>query len=538
MGDKKQQANQSQFYFTIGEEQLGVETFACQNYGLAEDYQFVLQTHSEHLLESIKLINQIAILKVVEDTDIYGIITDIQSDGITPDSKHYSYAITFNSPLHTLGNTYAFLLRQLNHFGLFFTFIGSTLIITDDINQLPNWQGSNGNKLKLQMSTGCVKLSETAIAAASANQLLSHGIKLRDYNYNTPELELTAHSATKSSTASCGEQYIYGENFASQNEAEQFAKIRQQALDWQRYVVELETDCPSLLPGFKIELTDHPIASYNQTYRIVSITEQGDQSVGQVYSKNHEVLTYHNKITLIPANIPYRTPITKPKPLYGIQTANIESIGGDYAYLDNQGRYHIRMPYDVSNTAQGQASNPIRLTQPYSGQNYGMHFPLHAGTEVLLMHKSEDNNLLQSDNDHIVKVANTARIKTQNQDIHIQSGQDLKLSAKNDINFDTENKDLTLKSSQHTVINTKDMAAINSAKQDINIHNVNGSTYFKVNQGVNINTVKPGNVTIAQSGAKIQINSDGSIAIQAKSIDIKGKQNNLQSNQANLGGTG
>ncbi len=64
-------------------------------------------------------------------------------------------------------------------------------------------------------------------------------------------------------------------------------------------------------------------------------------------------------------------------------TARVESGGGEYAHLDEEGRYRVRMPFDLSDTGQAQGSRAIRLAQPYSGSGYGMHFPVHAGAELV-----------------------------------------------------------------------------------------------------------------------------------------------------------
>ena len=67
-----------------------------------------------------------------------------------------------------------------------------------------------------------------------------------------------------------------------------------------------------------------------------------------------------------------------------ILTAKIETTGGDYAYLDDQGRYRLKSLFDTADTKAGEASHPVRMLQHLSGANYGMHFPLHAGTEVFV----------------------------------------------------------------------------------------------------------------------------------------------------------
>jgi type VI secretion system secreted protein VgrG len=41
------------------------------------------------------------------------------------------------------------------------------------------------------------------------------------------------------------------------------------------------------------------------------------------------------------------------------------------------------MPFDMTSAGSGKASRAIRLAQPYSGSGYGMHFPVHAGAELV-----------------------------------------------------------------------------------------------------------------------------------------------------------
>ncbi len=60
------------------------------------------------------------------------------------------------------------------------------------------------------------------------------------------------------------------------------------------------------------------------------------------------------------------------------------SGNGQYASIDDHGRYKTILPFDLSGKKDGEASHYIRMAQSYSGGNYGIHFPLHKGTEVLL----------------------------------------------------------------------------------------------------------------------------------------------------------
>ncbi len=65
--------------------------------------------------------------------------------------------------------------------------------------------------------------------------------------------------------------------------------------------------------------------------------------------------------------------------------AKVDSAGsGQYAEIDDEGRYKVILPYDLSGRKGGKASRFVRMAQPYAGADYGMHFPLHKDIEVLL----------------------------------------------------------------------------------------------------------------------------------------------------------
>jgi phage baseplate assembly protein gpV len=63
----------------------------------------------------------------------------------------------------------------------------------------------------------------------------------------------------------------------------------------------------------------------------------------------------------------------------------VEAEGsGPYAEVDDVGRYHVRFMFDTSSAPSGKASRPMRMAQPHAGPNYGLHFPLRHGVEVVL----------------------------------------------------------------------------------------------------------------------------------------------------------
>ena len=95
---------------------------------------------------------------------------------------------------------------------------------------------------------------------------------------------------------------------------------------------------------------------------------------------------YENRFRAIDAAVPFRPPRTTPKPhVAGVLTGIVEAAQpGQYAEVDQDGRYHVRFLFDTGAAPRGKASRPIRMAQPHAGPGYGFHFPLRDGVEVVL----------------------------------------------------------------------------------------------------------------------------------------------------------
>lgn len=82
-----------------------------------------------------------------------------------------------------------------------------------------------------------------------------------------------------------------------------------------------------------------------------------------------------------------------PKPrVHGIFSGKIDGAddGTNHAQLDDQGRYKVKIPFDLSDRQGGTASRWIRMGQPFGGKGRGFHAPLPKGTEVGLIHANGD----------------------------------------------------------------------------------------------------------------------------------------------------
>jgi len=221
-------------------------------------------------------------------------------------------------------------------------------------------------------------------------KMLPKSLKLKDYNYRTPSLELSGNAQVK--TDGRGEVYIYGEHFRTPEEGDALAKIRAEELLCQERRFYGEATIPYLRPGYLFDLQDHYRSDCNQSYLTLELTHEGSQAayllagIQKGLSQVEEQAYYRNGFVCIPGNVQFRPEHrTEKARFFGTMNAKIDAAGsGKYAELDDHGRYKVILPFDVSGRKDGKASTWLRMSQPYAGSDHGMHFPLHKGTEVLL----------------------------------------------------------------------------------------------------------------------------------------------------------
>ncbi len=153
-----------------------------------------------------------------------------------------------------------------------------------------------------------------------------------------------------------------------------------------------ETTARDLVPGQRLTILDKGKSTINGDYRIISIKQSGDQRSGFPEWGGEEAtpIDYINTVTLVPLQSLYQIPFKPKRSMTGIHSATVESAAGDYAYLNEQGAYHVRFPFDQSATLKGEASPPLQLIQPLAGVDHGCHFPLHANTEVTVAFREGD----------------------------------------------------------------------------------------------------------------------------------------------------
>lgn len=276
----------------------------------------------------------------------------------------------------------AFLERLLARDGAFYAVAhgdsGAHIIFRDDSVALQEMMGSA--VLDYHPMSGQPGHSERVFQLSRTLHWRSGTFNVQDHNPDTPD---NAPRGYAEGLGGRGDQHYWGVNALDAEQSNALARVRSEVEDVQRQTVIARADSGQFVPGMKLILSGHP--QHDGEWLVAAVAIQGDQRVGHAFGQNSDQPGLLSELTLVPVSIPWRSAAAWQRPpVHGTFSAVVEGDGSDYAYLDDQGRYRIRYPFDLSDAPKGEASPPVRLMQPYGGPDSGMHLPLHGGTEVML----------------------------------------------------------------------------------------------------------------------------------------------------------
>jgi type VI secretion system secreted protein VgrG len=294
-----------------------------------------------------------------------------------------------------------FISRWMEREGMYYFFEqtdqGAKMVITDSSSAHQEIKGDT--TIPYSPPSGLIPSEEGIVKEfVCRRRILPAKVILKDYNYRKPGLEVKAEAEVDPNGR--GDVYIYGEHFKDSGQGNDLAKIRAEELLCRERELYGSATVPALSPGFIFELNGHYRNEYNTKYLIIEVTHEGSRAedllagLGDKSAEDMGEASYKNNFVCIPADVQFRPERKTPRPkFYGTMNAAVDAAGdGKFAELDDQGRYKVILPLDLSGKSGGKASRYVRMAQPYSGfaatdgekGPSGMHFPLHKGAEVLL----------------------------------------------------------------------------------------------------------------------------------------------------------
>lgn len=286
----------------------------------------------------------------------------------------------------------AFLSRHLEAQGIFYLFDErndkDVAVFADHGEAFPDV--ADAASLSYRPADGMVHDAPSLRRFEATARPVPQKVVLKDYNYRLPHVTMQAEAVVDPDGV--GTVVRYGDHFRTPEEGAALARVKADAFACRRLLVEGSSDCVGLAAGRRFRLHDHPSRLYDgRRFLVERVVHEGwDPRFGVAPSDGTvpvgDAPGYTNRFEGLDATRAYRPEERTPRPVMnGVTHARIDAAGdGRRAELDDQGRYAVRLGFDLSGAADGAASRPMRMMQPYGGSSQGMHFPLLKGTEVLL----------------------------------------------------------------------------------------------------------------------------------------------------------
>ncbi|WP_370646601.1 DUF2345 domain-containing protein [Chromobacterium sp. Beijing] len=224
---------------------------------------------------------------------------------------------------------------------------------------------------------GIADNEETLSRFELAAQPIRARLQRKDYNYRDANQPLLAEGGPPAKTPGArGVDYQWGEHYKDPEQGQRAVLIAQQREHCRQWIAAGDSNCLQAFAPGQIFKHDGPaLAPAPDGWLLVSVRHQGGRRDA-----------YRNAFTATPADRPYRQERLTPVPrLSGALPSRVVAPEKTYyGAIDLQGRYCVRLPFDLDEWSPGGDSRPLRLARPYAGPEYGLHFPLHPGTEVLV----------------------------------------------------------------------------------------------------------------------------------------------------------
>ncbi|WP_294615543.1 type VI secretion system Vgr family protein [uncultured Gilliamella sp.] len=300
-----------------------------------------------------------------------------------------------------------FIQRLLADVGIWFRFESHAehhcdVMVLSDYEQGYNNVGSIDYKLPTGTIDGG---TESVWDMTLHSEVVASSVKVQDYNYRDAPANLQDEVNTQpQDQTTYGTDYRYEEHYKGLNTNGQgnthpgddndesdndnshnnndiesghwYAQIRHEHAISKQIIISGKSNHYNLAPGQHINIKGSPLSGINQGVIILSVQGQGNRTDA-----------YELSFTAIPYQVlkPYRpAPIAWPQ-VGGTLPARVTSPDNDtYGYIDTQGRYRVKLNFDLKSWKKGEESLWVRLAKPYAGATYGFHFPLIDGTGVAI----------------------------------------------------------------------------------------------------------------------------------------------------------
>jgi type VI secretion system secreted protein VgrG len=302
--------------------------------------------------------------RIFQELDVKEIVEQMLKDGGVP-AKAASFRLTGSYPKREYCVQYQesaldFISRLLEEEGIhFFVEPGDDeeqVIFADDSTVAAPIDGDP--RLPVRPRTGLLTDHDAIYRVGEQRRVRSGKFVLRDYNFEKPDLDLTADASADADTEL--EVYDYPGRYGDPAVGKRLAKVRLEAEQALRNTVSIEAVCTRISAGRKLKVDGSGAA--DGEYVVTSVVHA---FTGGASGRGLD--TYSAKATLVPAKVKYRPPPVTPLPIIeGPQTARIVAPAGspsESIHTDKHGRCKVKFHWDLADAQDDKASCWMRVEQ-------------------------------------------------------------------------------------------------------------------------------------------------------------------------------
>lgn len=348
-------------------------------YGVVDDFRRI-SVSGDETLYALRLVPRIALMRHTERCAVYlnqsvpEVVEQVlRSHGL--EGTDFEFRLSQNYPARELITQWretdlAFVQRLLAEVGIFWRFEMDDRIEQDVvIFQDSQMQYQFGVKLPIiPPSRTSDNGQESVWNIQPKDHVVTGGVVTRDYNYRAA---LTPQDSSVTirleGVVTTGEVYHYAEPFLNEGDTETpesgawFARLRHERYLNTQLTVTGRASSPVLVPGEVLEPQGCGLPdSLKGGIVITGVHTSGARDKG--FQLHFTGIPYSETVC-------YRPALLNRPVMAGSLPARVESDEkhDTYAYLDNQGRYRVRLDFDRNSTEQGYAYLWLRLAKPYAG---------------------------------------------------------------------------------------------------------------------------------------------------------------------------
>ncbi|PJG63530.1 type VI secretion system tip protein VgrG [Yersinia kristensenii] len=370
-------------------------------YGVVQSFRR-LSTSADETRYSLTLVPRIALLKHTKNNEIYlnQSVTEVVEQVLRKhglEGPDFEFRLAREYPARELITQWRetdleFVQRLLAEVGIFWCFemdnrVEQDVVIFQDSQE----QYQFGTRLPLRNPAGMSDSGQESLwDIQTAYNVVSDSVTTRDYNYRQALIpQDSTENISSPEGITTGEVYHYAEPFLSEGDVQStetgafYARIRHERILNGQLTVTGRSTRPLLSPGQVLETDGALPEGLKDGIVVTTVRSRGSRKSS--FQSEFDGIPYSETVC-------YRPALLNRPVISGSLSARVESTekGDTYAWLDDQGRYRVKLDFDRNGTEQGYAYLWLRMAKPYAGDTYGWHAPLLDGTEVSVVFDSGD----------------------------------------------------------------------------------------------------------------------------------------------------